>query len=218
MDNEIYVKTYDKPPVNKKEILRYMGAKELSKETEGILSECLNEADNQLLYKVCYKEFEISKNEDYVDFGVFKAYSKDLLKNLKNCKKAVIFAATIGVGVDRLILKYTEISPLKALIFQAIGAERIESLCDLFSSEIKKENHIIPRFSAGYGDLSLNFQKEIFKVLSPQKRIGLTLNESLVMSPSKSVTAIIGISDTPSDNKKGCAVCNKKDCMFRRKK
>ena len=218
MDTEIYVKTYDAPQINKKEILRYMGAKELSKEIDGILSECLEEINNQISYKVCYSFFEISLKENYVDLGFFKVFSKDLSKNLRNCKKGIIFAATIGVGIDRLIIKYSKTSPLKALMFQAIGAERIESLCNVFNNEINKNNYTVPRFSAGYGDLPIEFQKEIFKVLTPEKKIGLTLNESLVMSPSKSVTAVIGISDLPCEKKEGCSMCANKNCLFRREK
>ena len=94
-----------------------------------------------------------------------------------------------------MITKYSEISPLKALIFQGIGAERIEALCDSFCDDIKKEYNCImkPRFSPGYGDLSLKIQKDIFKVLNPEKNIGLYLNDSLSMSPSKSVTAFAGL-------------------------
>lgn len=218
MDTEIYVKTYDAPKINKKEILRYMGAKELNREIDGILSECLEEINNQISYKVCYSFFEISSKENCVDLGFFKVISKDLSKNLRNCKKAIIFAATIGVGIDRLIIKYSKTFPLKALIFQAIGAERIESLCNVFNNEINKNNYTVPRFSAGYGDLPIEFQKEIFKVLTPEKKIGLTLNESLVMSPSKSVTAVIGISDLPCEKKEGCSICANKNCLFRREK
>lgn len=214
MDNEIYVKTYDAPKINKKEIIRYMGAKEISSEIDEIIEECINEVKNQLSYKVCYSEFDILVNENFVDFGSFKAYSKDLSKNLKNCKKAIVFGATIGIGIDRLIIKYSEISPVKALVFQAIGAERIESLCDVFERDTGY--NAVPRFSAGYGDLTLETQRDIFKVLSPEKRIGLTLNESLVMSPLKSVTAIMGISDFPCKQKNKCNECNNKNCYFRR--
>ena len=81
---------------------------------------------------------------------------------------------------------------------QAIGAERIEALCDSLCEELKSSlktegKTSKPRFSPGYGDLPLSFQKDVFRVLEPEKRIGLTLNASLLMSPTKSVTAIIGI-------------------------
>ena len=103
-------------------------------------------------------------------------------------------------------------------MFQAIGAERIENLCDLFNNEIKENNYTKPRFSAGYGDFGLEFQKEIFNALNLPVKIGINLNNSLIMSPSKSVTAIIGITNNPNTKDcKSCDACNKKDCEFRRK-
>jgi cobalamin-dependent methionine synthase I len=110
----------------------------------------------------------------------------------------VVFASTIGIEIDRLIKKYTLLSPTKAVIFQALGAERIECLCDIFNGEINdiavgSGGTTKPRFSAGYGDLPLEFQREIFNALNPQKHLGLYFTESLVMTPSKSVTAIIGV-------------------------
>ena len=77
---------------------------------------------------------------------------------------------------------------------QAIGAERIEALCDCFEADVRGEyGSIRSRFSPGYGDLSLDFQNDLFRVLDCQRTIGLVLNESMLMSPSKSVTAIIGV-------------------------
>ena len=130
--------------------------------------------------------------------GFAKVKSEDLAENLKECDSIILFAACIGLEVDRLISKYAILSPAKSVIFQAIGAERVESLCCLFNKEIKEQinlekKDVRTRFSPGYGDLPLEFQKEVFKVLDCQRQIGVTLNKSLLMSPSKSVTAIIGI-------------------------
>ncbi|MBR4892545.1 MAG: Vitamin B12 dependent methionine synthase activation subunit [Clostridia bacterium] len=216
MGEHILIKNYDEPPVNKDEILRYMGMGEKTQEIDNLINESLDEIKGKLNYKVCYIKLPV-KVDDKVDFGYFTCESKDLSKNLESVKEAVIFGATIGIEIDRLIVKYTKLSPVKALIFQAIGAERIEALCDKFCREIKKNHFIKPRFSPGYGDFSLNYQKEIFKLLSPYKHIGLTLNESLVMTPSKSVTAIIGISDNFCKEKAPCEKCDKIECEFRRK-
>ena len=159
---------------------------------------------------------------DGVDLSFVKADSKGLAKNLEGCESAVIFGATVGIGVDRLISKYSRISPVKALIFQGIGAERIESLCDAFCDKLSvlkgEENRFLrPRFSPGYGDLALTVQKDIFKVLDCERKIGLTLNESLLMSPSKSVTAIVGVSEKPQKCKANkCDTCDiSQDCQFR---
>lgn len=186
-------------PFNKNEILRYASSKE-NKTTLDIIDECINELDNKLNYLVCYKETDIFTDNNTIDLGFTKVHSLDLLKNMHKCNKCIVFAATIGIEIDRLINKYSTIAPSKSLIFQAIGAERIECLCNKFSTDIK-ESYInngmntCPRFSPGYGDLPLDMQKDIFLTLNCSKHIGVMLNDSLLISPSKSVTALIGIYD-----------------------
>ena len=197
MNSVILCKTYTEPPFCEKEILRYAGCKEADSEITALLKSCINEIKTELIYRVCYRQFEIKIRDDICDFGAFILQSKNLASNLKGSGRCILFAATIGARIDRLIAKYGRISPSKALILQAIGAERIEALCDAFCTDISKEYNvgIKPRFSSGYGDLPLTSQKEIFAVLSPEKHIGLTLSDRLLMSPSKSVTAIVGLID-----------------------
>ena len=218
----ILVKKYDEPQVNIKEILRYMGCKDYTDDVAALVNACLKEIEGKLSYRVCYDVFDIEISSDAVNLGFVKCSSKGLAINLDGCQKAIVFAATIGLEIDRLITKYSRLSPSKALCFQAIGAERIESLCNVFNDEIAKDFlaqglHSRPRFSPGYGDLSLEIQKSIFNYLDCPRKIGLSLNESLLMSPSKSVTAIIGLSTTPKKCKTAsCTECTKLDCSFRR--
>lgn len=196
--NIVYTKTYNAPPIDKNEILRYSGVQISTPELDALVDECLSELDGFLAYKVCWRIFDLSEDGVMPDLGFVKTHSTALFKNLHGCEKIVLFAATVGVGLDRLIAKYSRVSPSKALVFQAIGAERVEALCDAFCSEINelaKKNgcNVRPRFSPGYGDLPLSAQRNIFSVLDCPRKIGLTLNESLLMSPTKSVTAIVGI-------------------------
>ena len=72
------------------------------------------------------------------------------------------------------------------------------------------------RFSPGYGDLPLQAQRAIFDALQCHKEIGLYLNESLLMSPTKSVTAIVGIGGGETCTPGGCAGCGKTDCAMRK--
>ena len=130
-------------------------------------------------------------------FRRFKVESSDLAKNLSGCSEVIVFCATVGTLFDRLIAKYERISPSKAVMLQAIGSERVEAVCDSFCDQISRETgrRTKPRFSAGYGDLPLELQSEIFALLSCEKNIGVTLNDSFFMSPSKSVTAFLGLCD-----------------------
>lgn len=189
--------TFSAPPVNENEIFRYMRSAR-NDEANSLLNECLKEAEAALTYNVAFEIFPVkffaeSADNGLIDLFFTKTHSKDLFKNLKNYGEFVLFAASVGVGIDRLIARYSVISPSKALCFQAIGAERVEALCDSFCEMIKTEfETVAPRFSPGYGDLDLSLQRDIFNAL-PLGRIGISLNDSLLMSPSKSVTALIGV-------------------------
>ena len=218
MNSVILCKNYTEPPFCEREILRYAGCKEADSDIASLARDCINEVKSKLTYKVCYRLFDVKICGDICDFGAFSFHSEKLALNLQGCKAAVVFAASVGIEIDRIISKYSRISPAKAVMLQAIGAERTEALCDTFCADIEKEYSLgtKPRFSPGYGDLSLSSQKDIFSVLSPEKHIGLFLTDCMLMSPSKSVTAIVGLSEKKEivRNDK-CTQCNQKDCTFR---
>ena len=224
MENTVYIENYKAPPFDVKEIMRYAGVKELTEDMDALFRECMEEIKGKLFYKVCHQEVPLCFCDGYADMGFLKTASRDIQKNLKGCSSVIVFAATIGIELDRMIAKYSAVSPAKAVCFQAIGAERIESLCNEFCKDIearkKSEGRsIMPRFSPGYGDFPLEAQKEIFSLLDPSRKIGLTLSGSLLMSPTKSVTAIMGVCDGKgvSIKKHSCMDCDKYDCEFRRK-
>lgn len=191
----VLIKSCAAPVFCEKEVLRYAGCTNADLETKRMMSGCLEEAEKVISYKVCYCELPLKINGSVCDFGVFDVKSEKLAKNLDGCGKVLLFAATVGTEFDRLISKYSRISPAKAVIMQAIGSERVESLCDSFCKDYENENGVKlkPRFSPGYGDLALEVQKYIFAILDCPRKIGISLNETLLMSPSKSVTAFVGI-------------------------
>lgn len=191
----VVTKIFSEPAFSEKEILRYAGVKDADAQTLSLLESCVTEAKSSLRYKVCFTVLPLDIANDVCDFGAFKATSHNLAKNLSGCGSVLLFGATVGALLDRLIAKYGRLSPSRALMMQAIGAERIEALCDAFCAEFERENGVAlaPRFSPGYGDLSLDTQKDIFSIIDCNRNIGLTLTDSLLMSPSKSVTAFAGI-------------------------
>ena len=195
MNHTVLTKTYNDLPFDKKEILRYSDCKDLSPEIEKLLNECIEEIKSKLSYKICYCVLPVKATEKSIDFDAFRVNSEKLSLNLKNCERVIVFGATLGTEIDRLIMKHGKLSPTKALFFQSIGATQIEVLCDKFLEDIKKDLkvNLKPRFSPGFGDLELTTQKDIFKILDCSKKIGLTLTDSLLMSPTKSVTAFVGI-------------------------
>ncbi len=218
MSGAILSKTYAEPPICRQEIWRYAGCRSGDSGIDALLDTCLSEVRDRLVYRVCYRELPVTVGENSCDFGTLSLASKQLADTLRGCQRAVLFAATVGVELDRLIARYGRLSPAKALLLQAIGAERIEALCDAFCRDItiSEQVGVTRRFSPGYGDLPLETQRDIFALLDCSRQIGLTLNNSLLMSPTKSVTAFIGLTnETQPRPKPLCSACDKQDCAYR---
>ncbi|MCR4617378.1 MAG: hypothetical protein K5669_04220 [Lachnospiraceae bacterium] len=208
---------YDKPPVKRGEILRYAGypaaalrAKGQGKDDESALEvptdeelanrleEVIKLTDGELTYRISYVCAKIDRDEEGFPILPFEQHSENLKMNLNNCRGVIIVAATIGAGIDRLIRRYERTQAATGLLLQGIGAERVESLVDMFNDEVNKTAADLglkahPRYSPGYGDLPITVQPHLLKLVDAEKRLGITLNASYLMSPSKSVTAIIGI-------------------------
>lgn len=166
--------------------------------------------------------FEVAHQIHFVnEHCSFTLKSKDLSTNLRGCEEAVLFAATLGNAPDQLMSRYEITDMTKAVVLQAASAMLIEAYCDEIQEAIRvKESSrgyfLRPRFSPGYGDLPISEQRKIFQVLECEKRIGLTLTDTMMMLPTKSVTALIGLTKEVSSCHIGkCKQCSKKDCEFR---
>ena len=105
----VIVKSFDSPEINIREVLRYAGCTSAAEDMNDLLFECISEANNALAYRVCYTVMPIND----------KISSKALDRNLSGCSSVILFAATVGLGVDRLINKYSRTQPSKA--FDTLG-------------------------------------------------------------------------------------------------
>ena len=155
-------------------------------------------AEGSLIYKVGFMAVPLIIDDEEFPILPFSQHSSDLKTNLAGCERVILFAATIGSGIDRFIRRYEKTELDTALFLQGFGAERAESLANAFNADVKNAAKEIgcktnPRFSPGFGDLPLSVQPDFLNLLDAGRRMGITLSETFLMSPSKSVTAIIGI-------------------------
>ncbi|MCQ2538563.1 MAG: hypothetical protein MJ124_09205 [Lachnospiraceae bacterium] len=165
----------------------------LQGEVEKAEKNFLKTVEGHICWEIYNKE-DISTEEVKIGDYYFKSIS--LKKHLEGCKKIIAMAATLGAEADRLRIRAAAVSQLNELIYDALGTEGIESVCDQFCNEVgRKYGNLTPRFSPGYGDLALEYQKDMIMMLDTQKRIGVTLLDSLLMTPTKSVTAFVGIKE-----------------------
>ena len=208
-----------------KEVIRYLGYGNHAVEAQTLemIESSLLELEEKTSAKSFYRIFEIEREADEkVTIGIMHIESRNLSKNLKGCEKAVLFGATLGAGADRLMQYYSLTDMGKTVILQACAAAMLEEYCDECQDAIAdaaaRDGYFIrPRFSPGYGDFDIRHQKALINMLELPKRIGLTLTDACMMVPTKSVTAVIGLSkeETPC-HRHGCEVCTKIDCQYRR--
>lgn len=197
----------NKIEINFKEAARYSGCSKNIDESDPIalkIKESCSQMQKILMPQAVYYDFPLiiepadeNSTKKIIKFADITIESKDLGSNLKGCSRIILLAATIGAQVDNLIRKTQIKSSADGAIMQGTGAMFIESFVDKLNKMIelsaeKKGQKAHPRYSPGYGDIPLELQKDFFRIL-PCNKIGLTLMDTLIMAPEKSVTAFIGL-------------------------
>lgn len=109
----------------------------------------------------------------------------------------------------------------EAAILDACGSAWVETGCDMAQAEIAERfapRFLTDRFSPGYGDLPLSLQPAVLGALDAERRLGIHLSDSFLMTPAKSVTAVIGVADTPQPARvRGCGYCAMREiCEYRK--
>ena len=156
------------------------------------MRELLSVADVSYGYALVRAEY----TECGVDLGFGAIESQALMKNLEKSDTVYVFAVTLGLMVDRLIKKKAALSAADGFVYNAVASALAEAACDLAESEIIGDDDCRPRFSPGYADFSLSHQRDLLAMLDAEHRIGIALTDSLLMIPTKSITAVIGVKNT----------------------
>jgi hypothetical protein len=210
-----------------KEVLRYLGHKNqvLDESTKQLVSECVQETKGLVRANYVYRDFDILKDYNVVNLKNtnISLTGIDIYEHLKYSNRCFLMAATIGSEIDYIIRYYEKADLTKAVIIDACATAAIEALCDEVEERVKEEAlkegfGITYRYSPGYGDLPIELQPSILNLLETQKKIGLTVSDSLILLPRKSVSAVIGIQGLEVNREyPGCKSCSSfKYCEYRK--
>ena len=210
-------------PISKAEASRYMGVKG---EPDSAVADLLDRAEKlvrgSVRPKYVYLETDAEVRSDGVFLGALSEplSGEDIKRHLNGCSRAVLFAATLSQEADKLIRQAAVTDMAYSLAIDCICSAAVEQVCDRAEQEIFAERPDVYRtwrFSPGYGDLPITLQRSLLLALNAQRRIGLTVTDSCLLIPSKSVTAVIGFSDKPVERgRHGCAICTMREsCAYR---
>ena len=196
------------------EALRYLGAgahppEELRQQAAAVAEELAAQVQPRCTYKL----FPLEQEE-----SGFRLGGTDLVlsgqtaqRMLAQCDQAVLLACTLGTKFDAMVRSAQARNMARAVILDACGSSLVEKGCDEAERDIAARFpglYLTDRFSPGYGDLPLSLQPAICALLDTARRVGIHVTPSFLMNPSKSVTAVIGLSDRPQMARiRGCAWC-----------
>lgn len=211
--------------INKDEVMRYLGYSNQRVEDSfyTLIDKVIGEVKENLNISFVYKIDRLTMED-----GILKLAedgmcikSQELCKHLQACQRCVIMAITIGHSIDRKISYYEKFDVTKAMVFNACANVAVETAADNLCGDIEETlegYHLTSRFSPGYGDFSLDYQKEILELLGSIRKAGISVSSGNMLMPCKSVTAIAGITkEVAVNNYNKCDNClNRKKCQFRR--
>lgn len=136
---------------------------------------------------------KLERKDGRIKIGGVSSQSAALAKLCKDSSECIAIVATLGIGVDRLILKMAERSASGAFFIDALADALVEALCDLAEREVSEGLKTSGRFSPGYADIELGIGREIIALSGADKLLGIRFTESGLMVPKKSVNALIAI-------------------------
>ena len=146
---------------------------------------------------------------------------RQLAGYLKKASHAAIFICTAGKEfTDKTRILNDEGNFLEAYILDSIGSLTVENAMNNIQNSLAEEMNglgmkISNRYSPGYCNWALSEQKMLFSLIG-ENSIGITLNDSCLMYPTKSVSGIIGIGENIKKREYGCKICNNQTCIYRK--
>lgn len=207
--------------VNLAEALRYLGAGQADAELMESVRRVASELERIAQPKWRYRVAEVEHTEAG-ELAAGLCLTGTMAKTmLAECDRAALLICTLGAPFETLLRRKQARSMAEAAILDACGSAFVEVGCDEAEKEIAARfpgMYLTDRFSPGYGDLPLSIQPEFCAALDAQRQLGITVTESLLMVPTKTVTAVIGISDKPQMARiRGCDFCQRREtCTFRK--
>ena len=200
----------------KENALKYLGYQnqKLDQQTNLLLDQELEEL-KQFSFKYMYKIYTLSKQPLKIKELDLNIDYPDLIDLFDSCDRIVIIACTLGLQLDQQLRYYSKINLTKMTVMDALASSYIEIKCDEYEAKQNFGKRTF-RFCPGYGNVPLELNKNLANALNCSKHIGLTVQESNLLLPQKSMIGLIGLGDEKLT--KHCFSCvNKENCMYRKR-
>lgn len=216
------LKSYQIDALDRKEVLRYLGYRgqevtpELDARLDSAIASCLaigRARASIAVYRVAGRE-ELPDGTPQVTLAdtALTLVGTSMQRHMRGARKVGVLAVTIGMGVERELKRLSLTDRLGQVLFDAAATTMVERAADaaeatLVGMAAREGLYTNFRFSPGYGDMPMQTQHVLLDALDA-RRLGITLSPTLLMTPTKSVTAVVGMFDAPQPSTHAsCADC-----------
>ncbi len=212
--------------IGEESIMKYLGPEEasLNYEFRDLIKELLGKASAVCSPAAEYRIFPAGEWNDEaktVSPGGVVFRLKDIVyKQLSLAESLAVFLCTAGPEVEKLGRKAMEDGdPMTSYIYDIIGSAIAEATSRMLHAEVRKAAgnsglKVTNRYSPGYCGWDVSDQHSLFRLM-PDNTCGISLNDSALMNPEKSVSGIIGIGREVSFDPYPCRFCRMKQCLYR---
>ena len=178
-------------PIDKIELAARLGKGILV--DSNIIKQHIDKFNEKVIYRYAYVKVPCKcvDNVCYIDDEVVS--SSSLSRALKDSNHVILLAVTASINVDQLIAKAMLQNASSGFYIDAIASAGIESYIEYITHDICNGLNVTNRFSPGYADFPLEFQKFLLERLSAKENLGIMLSSDYLMIPTKSITAVIGV-------------------------
>lgn len=194
------------------EALRYLGVggqagEELTRQVRAVAAEL----EAALQPRWAYRVLDLAWHDGVPSLGGVALAGSMAAKMLGECAQAAVLVCTLGAELERRLLAAQARDMARAVVLDACASAWVEAGCDAAQAELQAltpGRFLTDRFSPGYGDLPLEVQGPLCALIDAQRRLGVYVTSSQMLDPAKTVTAVIGIAQTPQPARvRGCQAC-----------
>jgi len=188
------------------------------------LAEAMKKADTLSdLRGVIYwtNDIRFSEKKDTISIeGADFEVGRIVAKELRNSDSIVLFACTAGKEISDLAKNLLlGDDPVLGYVYNVLGSLTVEAVADKIHQEVREmsvlsDELITNRYSPGYCQWSLGEQHKLFSFF-PEKCCGISLTDSALMQPIKSVSGFIGMGKKVKYRKYTCDLCSLTECFYR---
>lgn len=215
---------YEIGAVDRGEVLRYLGyrGQKVTPELEGRMDDVVAHCIEVAQPAGCVRVFEVAgrgettdgRPEVRLEGTALTLVGNSMRDHMRGAVAVGVLAVTLGMGIEREIRRYSVTgNSLDGMIFDAAAIALVERAADAAEASVVRAAsdrglYTNFRFSPGYGDMPMETQPVLLATLDAQRRLGITLTSTLLMVPTKSVTAVVGMFGEPQPStRRTCKGC-----------